>query len=139
MFLLFQKRHPFLMAMVVFSIFYLTKIRKTKLRKMRLEFRITGNRMGEDLKTPQDKKSILHRDWTAPGKPDFRIRMCLPMWTCSIKYKIWERKAQGKKCSRWSRVGAYCPETQVTYVSLLETYISSRTDATCTRDQMSLP
>lgn len=44
------------MAMVVFSIFCLTKIIKTKLRKMRLEFRIIGSRMGEDLKTPQDFK-----------------------------------------------------------------------------------
>lgn len=34
------------MAMVVFSIFCLTKIIKTKLRKMRLEFRIIGSRMG---------------------------------------------------------------------------------------------
>lgn len=88
------------MAMVVFSIFCLTKIIKTKLRKMRLEFRIIGSRMGEDLETPQDfkkKKGILRRDCTAPGKPDFHIRMCLPMWTCSVKDKIRERKAQGKK------------------------------------------
>lgn len=121
MFLLFKKkRHPFLMAMVVFSIFCLTKIIKTKLRKMRLEFRIIGSRMGGIWKPHKTfkKKGILCRDCTAPGKPDFHIRMCLPMWTFSIKYKIRERKAQGEKCSRWSRVGAHCPETKVTYVNL---------------------
>lgn len=35
---------------------------------MRLELRIIGNSVGEDLETPQDlkkKKGILHRDWTA--------------------------------------------------------------------------
>lgn len=67
---------------------------------MRLEFRIIGSRMGgiwKPHKTLKKKKGILRRDCTAPGKPDFHIRMCLPMWTCSIKYKIQERKAQEKK------------------------------------------
>lgn len=37
----------------VFSIFYLTKIMKTKPRKMRLELRVIGNRMKGDLEMPQ--------------------------------------------------------------------------------------
>lgn len=51
-----------------FSIFCLTKIMKTKPRKMRLELWVVGNRMKGDLEAPQvfkkKKKDIFQRGWT---------------------------------------------------------------------------
>lgn len=59
------------------------------------------------------------------------------MWTCSIKDKIWERKAQGKKNAQG---GAGLVLTAQKLKWPMSTYnISSRTDANFRRAQISLP